>query len=119
MKDLRWCDTHDGYWGGKGTDKCSVCFEKKEGVMKKEDLWIRTIQEPHWYISKIHGVVYLSWVTKKDREDYACSFPIFNIDKWLELMEDMSGLKLEALHRNPQIASVYIREGRIDGTIQI
>ena len=22
----RWCETHDGPWGGKGSESCSVCF---------------------------------------------------------------------------------------------
>lgn len=25
----RWCETHDGPWGGEGSKHCSVCFDSR------------------------------------------------------------------------------------------
>lgn len=59
------------------------------------DRWIRT-KDGEWYVHKLRGTVYISWVQKKHRE-HAEIFPADNIEKWVKLLSDMTGLNLEVV----------------------
>jgi len=56
---------------------------------------IRT-KDGNWYVCELRGVVFISWVSRSDR-DHAAKFPKDGIDKWVDLLSDMAGQPLEAV----------------------
>ena len=58
-------------------------------------MWIRT-KDGSFYVHNIHGAVYASWVSKKDKANSAY-FPRNKIDQWLELLAVTADLELEAV----------------------
>jgi len=44
------------------------------------------------YVHAVHGTIYVSWVEEKDI-DHAQFFPKKHSQKWIELIEDMTGVK--------------------------
>ena len=51
-----------------------------------------------WFVHRLHGVCYASWVSAKDKEE-AERFPLDRSQQWLENMKEVTGmddLRLEA-----------------------
>ena len=44
-----------------------------------------------WFIHRLHGVCYVSWVSAKDKEE-AERFPLERSQQWLENMKEITGL---------------------------
>ena len=44
-----------------------------------------------WFIHRLHGVCYVSWVSAKDKEE-AERFPLERSQQWLENMKEMTGM---------------------------
>ncbi len=62
-------------------------------------LLIRTVgisSNPRWYVAELRGVVYITWVSGKDKR-HALQFPEQKIKKWIELIEGMTGFVLESI----------------------
>ncbi len=59
-------------------------------------MWIRTKTVLPWYIHKIKGICYVSWVSSADKGHAAC-FPEDSAEAWAEILSEMTGLKLEII----------------------
>lgn len=44
------------------------------------------------YVCGLHGVCYVTWVSAKDKKQ-ALAFPLNNIDTWIKLISDMTGIE--------------------------
>ena len=50
--------------------------------------------DENWFVHGVHGVCYISWVTERDMAD-AELFPLENIDTWIKLIKDMTGIETQ------------------------
>ena len=57
-------------------------------------MWIRTKTNPAFYIHEIRGVIYISWVSEKDKTR-ALPFPLTDADRWRDILSEMTELNLE------------------------
>jgi hypothetical protein len=57
---------------------------------------IRTKNVPYWYVFRLHGVNFISWVSEKDRCE-ALDFDIFKAKKWTEILSNLSEMELECV----------------------
>jgi len=51
------------------------------------------------YVHAIHGTAFITWVAEKNQSN-ALSFPEEQIDVWIEIILDMTGMKVEAIYSN-------------------
>jgi hypothetical protein len=58
-------------------------------------MYLRTV-DGKWYVYRLHGAVFVSWVTAKDRHQ-ATLFQLPNVNQWKTLLEAQTGLSLEAI----------------------
>lgn len=71
--------------------------------MSPQPIYIRTVTYPHLYVASIHGVLYLTWVTEKDKE-HALVFPPFDeIERWYEVLSNLTKIPLEAVYANGEL----------------
>ena len=56
-------------------------------------MWLMT-KNGEWYVHGLGGVVYVSWVSQKNR-DHALIFPKDKILEWQKIVEDISGFELD------------------------
>lgn len=57
-------------------------------------MWIRTLDG--WYVCEIRGVVFVTWVSEKDKA-HAAQFPEDKITEWVDLLESSTGKKLQTV----------------------
>jgi hypothetical protein len=57
-------------------------------------MWLRNNQG--YFVAEIHGAVYVTWVTEKDKA-HAAEFPIHTLTWWIEMIAKVTGETVEAV----------------------